>query len=102
MSQNGNIALLFKDNTSTSELESPALNRVSYGSNTFYVKNPNGVSITLEVSPDGNFWVPLQDASTEEAFIVHSLLNSKFIRATRSADAGTVTVWVISGGLAHL
>ena len=102
MSQNGNIIKLFSDNVSTTVLESEPVNRVSYGSNTLYVQNPDGVAITLEVSPDGEFWVPLQDASTEAAFVVHSYLNSKFIRARRSADAGTVNVWVVSGGLSHL
>lgn len=98
--EHGNVYNFFKNHT-VPETESDALTRWGFDSHTIYVKNPDGVPVTVQVSPNGTDWYDAAPAATDTAFIVHVTLICKYMRVVRGAGAGTVTATVVSGNIAH-
>ena len=96
----GNIYYFFKNNT-VEEAESDAVTRWGFDSHTVYVKNPDAVPVTVQVSPNGRDWYDAAPEATDTAFIVHVTLLCKYMRVVRGVGAGTVTATVVSGNLTH-
>lgn len=90
---------LFEDNTDVGAT-SDDLTRYNYDSNTIYIINPNGVEISIEVSPDaGQNWFETLPATTDTQAIHQLELNFDRVRAVRGTGAGPVSVLVMSSGV---
>jgi hypothetical protein len=98
--EHGNSHYFFKNNT-VEEAVSDGLTRWGFDSNTVYVKNPDAVPVTVQVSPNGTDWYDAAPESTDVAFIVHVTLICKYMRVSRGVGAGTVTASVVSGNITH-
>jgi len=98
--KDGSLQRLMKNHTAANT-SSDVLSRNAYVHHTVYVKNPGGVPITVEVSPDREFWVPTATAATGTALKIEVPSVAPWLRITRGAGAGTVDAWVASGGIAE-